>query len=145
MASLDFFRVQCECNKCTGVVMCADRNLLPTVVKPINYKLLLHPDLDKLTFTGHVDIKVDCLESCTVIALHCFEIQIQTALFSVEGGEAKPCSIGNYDAEEQTVSITLPDTFTASAKGELSIDFTGILNDQACEHCHMCHLCLLSL
>lgn len=132
MAGLDFFRVACACNKCTGVVMCAERNLLPTTVKPTHYALFLHPDLDKHTFSGRVAIALECLVGCDVISLHANELELKQASFGLVGADAKPCTVGNFDAEEQTVSITLPESFHAGEKGELSIEFTGILNDQVC-------------
>jgi|AntRauMFilla1563_2_1112583.scaffolds.fasta_scaffold216085_1 hypothetical protein len=45
--------VKCECSKCQGLVMCGERELLPSSVLPVHYDLLLQPDLEKFTYTGN--------------------------------------------------------------------------------------------
>ena len=120
----------CECSKCEGVVLCAARNLLPDTIKPRHYTLLIHPDLDKHTFSGHVEIAVEATAASSVIVLHAHELAIQKASFAVAAGDVTPCVVGSFETEEQSVPITLAAPMAAGEKGVLSLDFTGILNDQ---------------
>ena len=131
MAGIDFFRGKgCECSKCEGVVLCAARNLLPDTIRPTHYTLLIHPDLDKHTFSGRVDIAVEAKAAGSVIVLHAHELEIQQAAYAAAGASGVPCAVGNFEKEEQSVPITLPAPMAAGEKGVLSLDFTGILNDQ---------------
>ena len=121
----------CECSKCEGVVLCAARNLLPDTIKPTHYALLIHPDLDKHTFSGHVEIAVEATAASSVIVLHAHELAIQKASFAAAAGaDESPCVVGSFETEEQSVPITLAAPMAAGEKGVLSLDFTGILNDQ---------------
>jgi len=129
MGDIDFYRsVRCECSKCSGIIVCGERNLLPTAVRPTNYKLKLQPDLAKHTYGGCVAIAMECYEDCSTITLHSNEIDIKTALIQLDGGEPAECAVVGYDKDEQTATL-----FAAVKKGQkgvLTLHFTGILNDQ---------------
>jgi aminopeptidase N len=128
MGDLDFYRaVRCECSKCNGIIVCGERNLLPTAVRPTNYKLKLQPDLSKHTYGGCVEIALECREDCSTITLHSNEIDIKKALLSLDGGEPAECAVVGYDKDEQTATL-----FAAAQKGQkgvLTLHFTGVLND----------------
>ena len=129
--NFDFRGKGCECSKCEGVVLCAARNLLPDTIKPSHYTLLIHPDLDKHTFSGQVDIAIEATAASSVVVLHAHELEIQQASYAAVGASAAvPCVVGNFEKEEQSVQITLAAPMAAGEKGILSLSFTGLLNDQ---------------
>ncbi len=53
-----------QCSVPAGRKMVFER--LPTSIKPLNYKLQLQPDLEKLTFQGEEEIQLDVRPTTTV-------------------------------------------------------------------------------
>ena len=93
--------------------------------------MLIHPDLDTHTFSGHVEIALEATAASSAIVLHAHELAIQKASFAAAvGADGTPCEVGAFEKEEQSVTITLAAPMAAGEKGVLSLDFTGVLNDQ---------------
>ncbi len=60
----------------------SERVLLPENVKPINYNLVLTPDLVNFVFKGEVEIDLVVTELLTrKISMHCRDIKINKATF----------------------------------------------------------------
>ena len=50
--------VRCSCSKCQGLVMCGDKQLLPTAVTPSHYDLHLTPNLETFAYDGEMTVKL---------------------------------------------------------------------------------------
>ncbi|OJJ44518.1 hypothetical protein ASPZODRAFT_70994 [Penicilliopsis zonata CBS 506.65] len=105
------------------------REVLPTNVKPVHYDLTLEPDLVKFTYDGTVIIDLDVAEDTNSISLNANELQIHSAVVSVEGAvvAANPEVTMNKDA--QVATVTFGETIVAGKKAQLKLAFTGELND----------------
>ncbi|KAL0132492.1 hypothetical protein PUN28_000323 [Cardiocondyla obscurior] len=105
---------------------------LPREVIPITYDLLLHPKLQKGTFSGKVTILIDVRDDRRTIALHQKDLNITSAKLTTYGL--------NEDYEIDISSISQPtkyEIFVISTKNEiksglynLSLEFTGNLRDK---------------
>jgi len=100
---------------------------LPTSVVPVNYKLKLQPDLNKLTFDGSVDIQLQIKESVKVIKMNANEIDVHEAVFKGSSGDLN--AEVTLCKDEEIVVFNLPNEI-APGDGSLSIKFSGILNDK---------------
>ncbi|CAD5207452.1 unnamed protein product [Bursaphelenchus okinawaensis] len=58
---------------------------LPQALRPVFYKLFIHPNLTDLTFTGQVDIDMDVVNDTGIIVLHQSELKIKTYALYVQG------------------------------------------------------------
>ncbi|PWU15173.1 MAG: aminopeptidase [Verrucomicrobia bacterium] len=96
-------------------------------IVPRHYAIHLLPDLEKLTTSGKVDIKIEVLKSARQIALNALDMEITKAAITAPKTiplEPRP------DEKAQTVSFALPETL-APGKYVLTIEFTGHLREQA--------------
>jgi len=101
-----------------------DRVLLPNNVVPMEYDLVITPDMNKFTFDGEVSIKVDVIETTSTITLHSKELNIYSATF---GGQKAVRMI--FDLQATTVELVFDDSLPLGG-GVLRIVFAGIINDQ---------------
>ncbi|KAJ9056680.1 hypothetical protein DSO57_1030462 [Entomophthora muscae] len=109
------------------------RQVLPKSARPTHYVLTLTPDLEKFTFDGHVTISLDFLEATSKIVLNSNELQISHA--SIKYVHAKvelsqEAAEITYDTKITTATLHFPQEIPAGYKGDLSLSFTGILNDK---------------
>ncbi|XP_078311638.1 puromycin-sensitive aminopeptidase-like [Crassostrea virginica] len=103
---------------------------LPTNVKPENYKLRLQPDLEKFTFKGQEIIDVKVLSSTSSITLNSEEIEIQSAHYkAADAGDPSLAAEVKFEPDNATVVLSFPSSLQPGS-GQLSIDFTGQLNDK---------------
>ncbi|XP_062591652.1 puromycin-sensitive aminopeptidase-like [Saccostrea cucullata] len=103
---------------------------LPTDVKPENYNLRLQPDLQKFTFKGHETIDVKVVSSTNSITLNSEEIEIQTASYkAADAGDQSVKAEVKFEPENGVVVLSFPSPLQPGS-GQLSIDFTGQLNDK---------------
>lgn len=72
--------VRCSCSKCQGLVMCGEKELLPTAVTPQHYDLRLTPDLETFTYTGEVTVQLHVHEPCTAVTFHAKELAISAGI-----------------------------------------------------------------
>lgn len=121
-----------------------DEYQLPTTTIPVNYNVALVPDFDKFTFQGHVIITIKVKQSTNTIVLNSNELSY------LEDEQEKPrititklnndnttansvqASSVELDAKAERVRIKFDTNFDANAEYNLSIHYTGILNDQLC-------------
>ncbi|KAF0979962.1 hypothetical protein FDP41_001115 [Naegleria fowleri] len=116
----------------------SDRVLLPTDVRPINYRLTLNPDLEKFVFTvdEQVDLKIQKdPSSITKIVANSKEIVVNEASLSIGETTLEFKSI-TYDEANDYVIFELDNTnaaFSSLKIGDivtLNIKSTGELNDR---------------
>ncbi|KAI9290700.1 hypothetical protein K502DRAFT_326607 [Neoconidiobolus thromboides FSU 785] len=111
----------------------AEREVLPTNVRPSHYVLTLTPDLNNFTFQGHAQIKIKVNEATSKIVLNSNEIEIQKAQIKNLQGKTEQSfdseSI-SYDEKTTTATISFAQELEAETETELHLEFTGILNDK---------------
>ncbi|KAH9429076.1 hypothetical protein MCOR02_010488 [Pyricularia oryzae] len=105
------------------------RELLPTNVVPKHYDLTLEPDLEKFTFNGSVVVHLDVAEDSKSISLHTLEIDVKNAKVT-SGGQTITSPKISYNEDTQVTKIDFDETISKGSKAELTIDFTGTLNDK---------------
>ncbi|MBI2600294.1 M1 family metallopeptidase, partial [Candidatus Daviesbacteria bacterium] len=101
---------------------------LPSHVKPERYKIMLKPDLNEFTFTGLETIYLSLEKPTKQITLHAVELEIESAEFMHQTKEIWAGKI-SYDKKGETAIFTFP-KFLQTGKGELKLEFKGILNDK---------------
>ncbi|KAI8320932.1 aminopeptidase [Martensiomyces pterosporus] len=118
---------------CTSVPNAIEeRELLPTNVTPVHYDLLLAPDLDALTYTGQVSIKVRINESTDKIVLHSNELEIEGAVLSstdLQPAESLTASSITLVKDDETAHLAFAQPLPSGIDATLKIKFRGILND----------------
>ena len=102
---------------------------LPSNVRPTAYRLTLTPDLENFTFTGQASIDLQVSESTGRVLLNAAELEITAAHITDGYGGALPASGILLDEERERASLTFPREI-ATGRATLSLEFTGILNDQ---------------
>uniref|UniRef100_A0A8C5M1M5 Leucyl and cystinyl aminopeptidase n=1 Tax=Leptobrachium leishanense TaxID=445787 RepID=A0A8C5M1M5_9ANUR len=104
------------------------RSRLPHFVQPIQYNIMLHPNLSTTTFTGMVDIKLNIIESTKNIILHSSGLQITKASVALAGKPLKNVEFLEYPTFEQ-VAIVLPESVTNGKECVLSMEYTSNFSD----------------
>ena len=102
---------------------------LPTDVVPVNYTLILEPNLTEFTFKGNVVIDTKLTNPVNSVTVNSCEIEIDTCSFqgNVPGSSLQTGTI-DYQKENETVKFTFQEALPGD--GKLSLKFRGILNDQ---------------
>ena len=102
---------------------------LPTDVVPSRYELLLAPDLEDATFTGTVDVTLECVRSTDRIVCNALELDILDAsVLDVDDIAIGITAVELRDEDEQVV-FTLERPLPVGA-ARLHIGFAGVLNDR---------------
>lgn len=102
-----------------------EREVLPTNVKPIHYKVTLEPNFETFKFEGKVEIELEIQERTDVVTLNSVDHKIHEARI----GDVEAISI-SFDEEKQTVSFGFDDHLQKGRTAHLFITFTGELNDK---------------
>ena len=105
-----------------------DAVILPVSVRPLKYRLHLHPDLDQATFKGAEEIDVQVDEPTSTIVLNSLELKILGAELFIDGAPSLEPEI-TYDPQAETATFDFGEVIPAGP-ARLEIDFTGILNDK---------------
>ncbi len=101
---------------------------LSRTVVPSRYRIHLTPDLEAASFVGRVEIDVEVTEATDRVTLHAKNLDLQPARVSGAAGELLS-GAAQADETYETVTFLFPEALAPGA-ATLSIDFTGILNDQ---------------
>ena len=102
---------------------------LPENVRPTAYRLALTPDLENFEFKGNVSIDIDVAEATGRIMLNAAELQIASASISDAYGTGLTATGILLDEKRERAYLTFPREI-AEGRATLSIEFSGILNDQ---------------
>ncbi|KAF2876299.1 peptidase family M1-domain-containing protein [Massariosphaeria phaeospora] len=105
------------------------REVLPTNVKPVHYNLTLEPDFDKFTYEGQVVIDLDVVEDTTSISLNTNQVTIHSAKVSSGDQVVSSSPTIAHDEATQTTKFGFDQTISGGSKASLTLDFSGILND----------------
>lgn len=101
--------------------------LLDNHFSPIAYDLTLWPDLLSSTFTGKETIEIKINKNVKNITLHSKDIDIETVKYKSGKTEQFATKI-KYDVKKETATFSFKEEIK-KGKGELSIVFSGIIND----------------
>ncbi|KAI8393953.1 aminopeptidase [Radiomyces spectabilis] len=111
----------------------AERQVLPTNVKPVHYDLTLQPNLETFVFHGRVKVDLEVKEDTKQIVLNTHDIKIHSAsLFSasLKTETNQVATDISYDEKKDQATLTFAEAVLANTKAVLDITFEGILNDQ---------------
>ncbi|ABN67768.2 alanine/arginine aminopeptidase [Scheffersomyces stipitis CBS 6054] len=106
-------------------VVPADREVLPTNVKPLHYDLTLEPIFSTFKFNGQETIDFHVNEDTDYITLNSLEIEIQEAI--INGSAVSDIS---FNVDKQTVTFKLPQPLAQGSNAKLALKFTGDLNNK---------------
>ncbi|MEK7161128.1 MAG: M1 family metallopeptidase [Patescibacteria group bacterium] len=101
---------------------------LPSHIKPERYRLFIKPDLKGFVFEGEETIYLTLGKSVSEITLHAKELKISSVNFKISNIQY-PISKQIQNPKSQTVTFKFKRKIPAG-KGELSLKFSGILNDK---------------
>lgn len=101
---------------------------LPSHIKPERYRLFIKPDLKGFVFEGEETIYLTLEKSVSEITLHAKELVISDVSLRVSSIKYQVSNI-KTNPKAQTVTFKFKQKIPAG-KGELSLKFTGILNDK---------------
>jgi len=115
------------------------REVLPSAVKPIKYKLKLEPYLtppaegqspdEVFTFDGTVDIVMEISEKVDEIKLNALELSVKKAALMSSSEVETAVSDISMDTENQVVTLKL-DNEVNPGEYTISVTFSGLLNDK---------------
>ncbi|CAF9915598.1 Aminopeptidase 2 mitochondrial [Imshaugia aleurites] len=108
----------------------ADREVLPTNVKPLHYDLTLEPNFEKFSYEGTVVIDLDVKEDTTSISLNTLKVDIHSTKISASGNEVTSSPKLAYNEDNQMTTISFDKSLPAGSKAQLTHTFTGYLNDK---------------
>ncbi|KAM4707148.1 LOW QUALITY PROTEIN: leucyl-cystinyl aminopeptidase [Discoglossus pictus] len=100
---------------------------LPSSVLPVQYEIILSPDLTAMTFTGLVKIKLNVTADSKTIILHSLGLQIRNANVTI-AGSLKTVEILEYPTFEQ-IAVILPEMLTKGKECVLVMEYSANLSD----------------
>ncbi|KAI3372895.1 hypothetical protein L3Q82_023352, partial [Scortum barcoo] len=100
---------------------------LPHSIRPLSYELTLHPDLDKMTFTGRIVINMSVLHNTQRIVLHSANLNITKATLKLGDGEAKDVTVLEYKPNQQ-IAVRLSEEQKAGQYCVLTLDYSANLS-----------------
>lgn len=102
---------------------------LPKDVVPVEYAILLKPDLAARTFYGSETVEIDVLADTSVIMLNAADLSIDGASLSGKG-VSLPRLTPLLDAQQQTLSFKLAEPLSPG-RYQLALKFHGAINREA--------------
>lgn len=104
----------------------AEREILPTNVRPTHYDLRIEPDLDEaIEYYGSVVVDLDIVKNTSSIALNVADLDLLETKLLTEDGETLHISKLKVDKENEIVQIILERRLYASERVQLEIKFKG--------------------
>ncbi|MBI4202118.1 MAG: M1 family metallopeptidase [Chloroflexi bacterium] len=102
---------------------------LPDTIRPLKYRLVLTPDLEKFTFAGEEEVEVEVLRATEQVVMNALELQVSTAWATQAGGRRIEAARIDHDEQSQTVTLTFGSRLVPG-KATVGLHYTGILNDR---------------
>ena len=97
-------------------------------IKPLEYDLKIHPDLENFTFEGQEEITLILAEGTKKITLHSKDLELTTAKILIKNKEIFSEKI-SYDSKREAVTLSFKNE-VPKGKNKLTLFFKGILNDK---------------
>jgi len=95
-------------------------------VNPINYSILIEPDLQRFRFSGKTIIVLEALEPVSEIMMNALELNVRRCVVGFEG-EVSDC-LFSTDAEKEVLGLTLPRAMKGGMT--LTIDYEGVIGER---------------
>ncbi|KAF7687342.1 leucyl-cystinyl aminopeptidase [Silurus meridionalis] len=95
---------------------------LPNSVRPVDYEISVHPDLNTMTFTGSVAITLMVQQETKKVILHSSDLEIQKATF-----QGKEVEILEYKPWQQ-IAVTLSEELEKGQQYVLTINYSANLS-----------------
>lgn len=105
---------------------------LPREIKPSAYNLFLHPNLEKKSFQGNVQIEFNVTESISFVALHAHKLNVTTNKLVRtldNGAEAIPIK-NSFEYEKFEYWVVEPESPLPVGEYMIDLNFTGSLHDK---------------
>lgn len=110
-----------------------DRDILPGVVKPINYDINLYNlKLNAFTYEGTVSILAQVKKATKEITLNATQLKIHTAEVLAEHTKTQTSlktTTVSYEEARQRATLSFPDEIPVSDKATIVIKFSGIMGN----------------
>ncbi|KAI0179940.1 peptidase family M1-domain-containing protein [Hypoxylon sp. FL1284] len=111
----------------------ADRDVLPSTVKPSHYNLSIDQlNFQDWSFQGQVDVDLSIAEPTKEIVINAIELKLLNAKVSVQHAKATQSletTTFSYDEKKQRATLVFADEVPTSQNASLQITFQGILNN----------------
>ncbi|KAI7255861.1 hypothetical protein KC335_g13611 [Hortaea werneckii] len=105
------------------------REVLPKNVRPVHYDLTLEPNFETFKYEGTVVVDLDVTEDTKSISLNTYEIDVQETKVTAAGTLISSSPRLSYNEDSQTTTAEFDQTIPAGQKAQLTMKFTGTLND----------------
>jgi puromycin-sensitive aminopeptidase len=102
---------------------------LSRLVLPLNYDLVLQPDLEKFTFSGHETLELEVVEPTNEIVLNASELEIEFQRLVASNNTVVGAATMTVDEDLERVSFHFEDELQPG-KVLMDLAFRGTLNDQ---------------
>ena len=104
---------------------------LPRNVRPTHYDVLVQPDAAKMTFSGHVAIDINVLQTTNTITLNAIDMTFaKVGLTSADGKTTLHIADVKIDADAQTATFSYYKPIPPGSY-KLAMDYTGKIGTQA--------------
>src|SRR5260221_4362184 len=101
---------------------------LSSHIRPTQYTIMLHPDLEAFTFYGEETIRLLVDTSTKKITLHAAELEIHSVKLTEKGSKKSLNATIVFDKEREEVTFVFEQEITPGEK-DLMLTFNGILKD----------------
>ncbi|MBW1896817.1 MAG: M1 family metallopeptidase, partial [Deltaproteobacteria bacterium] len=95
------------------------------VVSPINYRIVLEPDLEAFRFSGVTEILLEALEPVSEVILNALDLSVASCKVDLEG-RFLDCPF-SMDCKKETLRVTLPEEM--EGRFTLTIDYGGSIGE----------------
>ncbi len=102
--------------------MARDRVRLPEGVRPVAYRLRIEPDLEKLVYSGRVEIDVVLKKPSKVVELNVLDLAIGAA--TIDGAHAT----ATLDPKAERLLLAVPKP--VKGKATIAISYTGVISEK---------------
>ncbi|MEE6458841.1 hypothetical protein FKM82_000445 [Ascaphus truei] len=104
------------------------KSRLPDTIIPVQYDIVLHPNLSTLAFTGVVQITLNITQDSKNIILHSSGLQIMKASVTAAGGSPKKVEVLEYPTFEE-IAVVLPEMLMKGQQCVLNIEYSSNFSD----------------
>jgi aminopeptidase 2 len=112
----------------TPIPIVAEREILPTNVRPVHYDLRFEPHLeDSVEYDGSAAIDLEVLETTSSITVNALDLKISTLEVGFKSGASIATSPVDFDTTKQRMTVELGEEVEAGSKLYLKTTFKGSL------------------